>query len=247
MTPPTLLAYVPWQLRDIFPRAVVPVVLFAVFGGIPIAATMSGVGAAASPDPEALGAMLRIVFLGVAPLCLTLGAFLLMTRSIAEDRERQYVRFVFSHPVAPAPYYLTRFVVGILTFLVCFLPVPLVLRAFGADVPLLGSLMAMFTILVLVGGLTTLCASLANKDGLALIVVYVATQSLQRLEAQDVLPAWAAPIARGLPPLESLNLAMKTLLEGGQWPVTDLVHIIGYGLGLLIAGLLVVRRAPLVR
>ncbi len=247
MTPPTLLAYVPWHVRDILPRAVVPMVLFAVFGGIPIAATMAGAGNTAPPDPEAVGAMLRLVFIGVAPLCLTLGAFLFMTRSLAEDRERQYVRFLFAHPVAPAPFYLSRFVVGLLTFLICFVPVPLALRAFGADVPLLASLVAMASILVLIGGLATLCAAIANKDGLVLIIVYIATQSLQRLAVQDALPEWLQAVARGLPPIESLNLVLKTLLEGGTWPVTDLVHVIGYGLGLLAAGLLVIRRAPLVR
>jgi ABC-type transport system involved in multi-copper enzyme maturation permease subunit len=247
MTRSAILAYVPWHVRDLLPRAAVPVALFVVFGGIPIAATMSGAGNNAPPDPDALSQMLRLVFIGVAPLCFTLGAFLLMTRSIAEDRERHYVRFLFAHPVAPAPYYLSRFVVGLVLFLVCFVPVPLGVRAFGGDVPLGGSLMAMLTVLVLIGGLTTLCASLANKDGLVLIVVYIATQTLQRLAAQDVLYEWAQPIARGLPPVGSINDVIKTLLEGGPWPVNDLVHIIGYGLGLLVAGLLVIRRAPLVR
>lgn len=247
MTLRPLIAYVPWQLRDIFPRALVPLVLFAVFGGIPVAVTLRGVGNAAPPDPEAFGAMLRMIYIGVVPLCFTLGAFLFMTRSIAEDRERSYVRFLFAHPVAPEHFYLSRFVVGLLTFAACFLPVPLVLRAYGADVPVLGSLVAMASVFALVGGLTTLCAAFANKDGLALIIVYVVTQSLQRLATQDVLPAWAEPIVRGLPPIDSLNLVMKSLLEATDWPVTDIIHVVGYGLGLLAAGLFVLRRSPLVR
>lgn len=247
MTLRPLIGYMPWQLRDIFPRALVPLVLFAVFGGIPVAVSMQGVGNAAPPDPEALGAMLRMVYIGVAPLCFTLGAFLFMTRSIAEDRERSYVRFLFAHPVAPGHFYLSRFIVGLLTFAACFLPVPLVLRAYGADVPVIGSIVAMFSVFVLIGGLTTLCAAFANKDGLALIVVYVVTQSLQRLATTDVLPGWVQPIVRGLPPIESLSLIMKSLLEATDWPVTDIIHVVGYGIGLLVAGLLVLRRAPLVR
>lgn len=247
MTLRALIAYVPWQVRDIFPRAVVPLALFAIFGGIPIATELSGVGNAAPPEPEALRQMLRVIFIGVTPLCLTLGAFLFMTRSIAEDRERHYVRFLFAHPVAPAPFYLSRYVVGLLTFLLCFLPVPLTLRAFGADVPVLGTMLAMLAIFVLIGGLTTLCAAIWNKDGLALIVVYIAVQSLQRLATQGVLYDWLRPFVRGLPPIASLNSVMQSLLDASGWPVTDLVHVIGYGLGLLAAGLLVIRRAPLVR
>src|SRR5690606_30056174 len=110
------IAYVPWQLREIFPRALVPLVLFAIFGGIPVAVAMQSAGNTAPRDAEAVGGLLRAVYLGVAPLCLTLGAFLFMTRSIAEDRERSYVRFLFAHPVAPAGFYLSRFVVGLLTF-----------------------------------------------------------------------------------------------------------------------------------
>lgn len=247
MTLRPLLGYVPWHLRDIVPRALVPLVLFGVFAGIPVAVSLGGVGSAAPPDAEALGAMLRLVYVGVAPLCLTLGAFLFMTRSIAEDRERSHVRFFFSHPVAPAPFYLSRFIVGLATFAACFLPVPLLMRALGADVPLLGSMVAMLTVFMLIGGLTTLCAALTNKDGLALIIAYVVTQALQRLAATDALPAWSQPIARGLPPIESLNLIMKSLFEATDWPVTDIIHVVGYGLGLLVAGLLVLRRAPLVR
>lgn len=247
MTLSTLRAYAPWQLRELVPRAFVSVAMFIVFAGIPVYATMHSQRNNPDFNPDALGRILKMVYVGVTPLCFTLGAFLFMTRSIAEDRERNYVRFVFSHPVAPVPYYLNRFVIGLGLFTLCFLPVPLVVRYLGADVPLLGTIVAMLATLVLIGGLTTLCAALTAKDGLALILVYMGTQMLQELSAQDILYEWMQPIVRGLPPIEPLKLVVKSLVEGASWPVTDLVHVFGYGIGLLVAGLLVIRRAPLVR
>lgn len=247
MTLRQLRDYAPWQLRELLPRAFVPMAMFAVFAGIPVYAMWHAERNNPGFAAEALPNILRAAYSGVVPLCLTLGSFLLMTRSIAEDRERQYVRFLFSHPVPPAPLYLMRFLLGIGLFVLCFLPVPLLVRHFGGDVPVLGTVMAMLLTLVLVGGLTTLCAALTQKDGLMLILAYMGTQLLQQLSAADVLYEWLKPIVRGLPPIGSLSTVVKTLLDGAAWPVTDMIHVGGYGLGLLVAGLLVIRRAPLVR
>lgn len=247
MTLHALRDYVPWQARDILPRAFVPMALFLVFAGIPIAGMLSMGDTPNGVAPENIGSFLRAAYIGVAPLCMTLGAFMFMTQGPAVDRERQFVRFLFAQPVAPAAFYLQRFVVGLLLFIACFLPVPLVMRAYGAEIPIVGSIVAMGASLVLIGGLTTLCAALVNKDGLLLIVVYLLTQLAQRLSGQGILWEWARPIARGLPPVESLGMVVKSLLEATDWPVTDLVHVFGYGIGLLVAGLLVIRRAPLAR
>ena len=155
MTLNVLRDYAPWQLRELVPRAFVSVAMFIVFAGIPVFATVHGARANSTYDPTALGDILRVVYYGVTPLCMTLGAFLLMTRSIAEDRERQYVRFMFAHPVPPASLYLMRFVLGVLLFIVCFLPVPLVVRYFGAEVALGGTIAAMALTLTFIGGMTT--------------------------------------------------------------------------------------------
>jgi hypothetical protein len=247
MTLRVLRAYAPWQLRDLLPRAVVPAAICVVLGGLPVYATVHAQRGTPAADPVALRNILTLAYVGVVPLALTIGAFLFMIRSIAQDRERQYVRFLFSHAVAPASFYLSRYVVGLVTFLLCFLPVPLLVRQLGADVPVLGSLVAMVAALTLIGGLATLCAALWTRDGLAVVLVSLITQSLQRLGAQDVLSDWLQPIVRGLPPIDTLGSVVDALVRGGAWPTTDLIHVIGYGLGLLVAGLLLVRRAPLVR
>lgn len=247
MTLMTLRAYAPWMVRELVPRALVPMVLFGVFAGLPVYAMVHSQRSDPSYNLEALGNILTMAYVGTIPLCCTLGAFLFMTRSIAEDRERQYVRFLFSHAVAPAQFYLTRYVVGLLTFLLFFLPLPLVVRYYGADVPLAASMLAMTVTLVFVGGLTTLCAALVDKEGLALVFVYAGSQLLQRLHTQDVLADWLDPVAQALPPVGPLGTVIDTLLRGGEWPTNELILVVGYGLGMLVAGLLVLRRAPLVR
>lgn len=245
MTLKSLIAYVPWQLRDILPRAFVPMVLFGVFAGLPIAVATSS--HAPEMTPEQFGQFLRTIFTGVAPLCFTLGGFLFMTRSIAEDRERQHTRFYFSHPVSPSAFYLSRFVVGLMAFLACFLPVPLAFLAYGADISLLGTMGAMLVALLLIGGLTTVCAALSNKDGVVLIIAYVASQAVHRAVEQGLTSAALRPLAAVLPPIDTMNDVMETMLRAGSWDLGDIAHVALYGLGLLAVGLFLLRRGPLVR
>ena len=247
MTPRTLLAYVPWLARDLSTKAIVPLVFCLTLGGIPTLAWSSTQDVLDIRGNPVQAAFLQDVYLNLAPLCFTLGAFLFMTQSVALDRERQHVRFLFAQPVPPAGFYLTRFVVGLGLYLLCFLPLPLALRAVGVDIPVVGSLVALFATLVLIGGLSTLCGALVQREGLLLIVTYVGVQVMQQVARQDLLPDWGAAVARGLPPILSLGDVMRALLRGLDWPTTDLVHILGYGLGMFAAGLLVLRRAPLVR
>lgn len=246
MTLRALTAYAPWHFRDVVTRALVPMAFFSVFGGLPIAASFYA-RPKTGATPEQVAQFVQMVYVNVAPLCILLGAFLSMTQGISADREKQHVRFVFAHPVAPALFYLQRFVITVFTYALFFVPVPLALRAMGATVPLLESAVAMGTAVILIGGLTTLLAALTNRDGIVLILTWVLTQTLQQLASQGSIAEWVRPVVRGLPPAGSLNEALQSLLMAGEWPVTDLVHINGYGLGLLIAGLLVLRRAPLVR
>ncbi len=243
----TLRAYLPWHLRDVAVRALVPMASYLVIGGIPMLALHASQQAKANPDPALLSEGFASIYRAVGPLCCTLGGFMMMSQSVALDRERQHVRFLFATPVAPAAFYLQRFLVALVAFVALFLPVPLTMWALGADVTILGSIVGLVSALVLIGGLTTLAAALTHKDGVVVILIYVLTQTLQQLAAQDVLWEWARPFVRGLPPVHSLSEAMKSVFQGTDWPVTDLIHVNGYGLGLLVAGLLVVRRAPLVR
>ncbi len=240
------LAYVPWHVRDLFVRALVPLVFALLFGGLPLLARSKSVGPASLSDPELLS-FLRSLYVNLGPICVLLGSFLFMTNSIAPDRQRQHVRFQFAHPVSPPLHYLTRFITGLLLYIAIFAPLPLLLSLLGVDIAVVKSLVAIAATLVLIGGLSALCAALTEKEGLLLIAVFMVSQMLQELEAQDMLSDTVAGIARGLPPIRGLSFVTQQLFTAQAWPTNDMLHVFGYGLGMLAAALLIVRRAPLVR
>lgn len=247
MTLRPLLAYVPWHARDVFPRALVPLAVFAIVGGLPVFGYLRNQEIIDLANNASQADFVRAMFREVLPLAITLGAFLFMTQSVALDRDKQHTRFFFAHQVQPDAFYLQRFLVGLAVFLACFAPIPLVMNVLLPDLPVLGAFGALAIALVLVGGLTVLAGSLTRRDGLALILTFIIVRTLQQLSQADVLADWADPIARGMPPIQTMAELQRAFLAGGAFQWTDVVHVIGYGLGLLAAGLLVVRRAPLVR
>ncbi len=247
MTLRPLLAYLPWQARDMAVRALAPLAIILVVGGIPVFAFLRSQEVVDLVNDAMQADFVKNVYQSVASLAITLGAFLFMTSSVALDRDKQHVRFFFSHQVNPASYYLQRFFVGMAVFLALFAIAPLGVELFLTDVNVLGSLAAFALTMVLVGGLTVLAASLTNRDGLALVLSFVVIRTLQQLAAQDLVAEWMRPIVRGLPPIETMTVISRALVEGNTFQATDVIHVLGYGLGMLAAGLLVMHRGPLVR
>lgn len=247
MTLRPLLAYLPWQAREMAVRGLAPLAILLVVGGIPTYAFLNGQDVVDLANNSTQADTVKAIYQSVASLAITLGAFLFMSSSVALDRDKQHVRFFFSRQVNPVNYYLQRFVVGMLLFLALFGIVPGAIELFMTDVNVLGSIGAFAISLVLIGGLTVLAAALTNRDGLALILSFVIIRTLQQLSTQDLLPDWMEPVARGLPPIETMAQLSKALVEGNTFQTTDLIHVVGYGLGLLVAGLIVMRRSALVR
>ncbi len=228
-------------------RGLAPLAILLVVGGIPTYAFLNGQDVVDLANNSTQADTVKAIYQSVASLAITLGAFLFMSSSVALDRDKQHVRFFFSRQVNPVNYYLQRFVVGMLLFLALFGIVPGAIELFMTDVNVLGSIGAFAISLVLIGGLTVLAAALTNRDGLALILSFVIIRTLQQLSTQDLLPDWMEPVARGLPPIETMAQLSKALVEGNTFQTTDLIHVVGYGLGLLVAGLIVMRRSALVR
>lgn len=247
MTLRPLIAYFPWLARDLAVRALAPLLVVLVLGGLPIYGMLNQQEVVDLANNAQQADMVRQVFNGIAPLAIALGGFLMMTQSIALDRDRQHVRFFFSHQVSPASFYLGRFLLAMVVFNAVFAVAPLVVEFALVDINVLGTLAAFSLQLLLVGSLGVLCASLTHKDGLALVLSYFVMRTLQQLSAQDVLADWADPIVKGLPPFETLNGLVRALIAGTDFQWTDVTHVVAYAIGLLIAGLLVIRRAPLVR
>jgi hypothetical protein len=247
MTLRPFIAYLPWLARDLAVRALAPLLVVVILGGLPIYGMLSSQEVVDLANNAQQAEMVRQVFNGIAPLAIALGGFLMMTQSVALDRDRQHVRFFFSHQVSPTTFYLGRFLLALVVFNAVFAVAPLIVEFALVDINVLGTLAAFSLQMVLVGSLGVLCASLTHKDGLALVLSYFVIRTLQQLSVQDVLANWADPIVKGLPPFEMLNGLVRTLMAGTEVQWTEVVYVVGYGIGLLIAGLLVIRRAPLVR
>lgn len=247
MTLQPLLAYLPWQLREAAARAVGPVIIFAVLGGLPLWGMVAGNPEFDLANPQ-VQAIAQQMFQGNASLCIVIGGLLLMTRTVAQDRERQHVRILFAHPVPPALFYLQRYLLGLLCFLVLFVSVPLVYSWLAAPVPVLGTIKAAALLGALIGALGLLCAAITQKDGLVLLALLLISTTLHELRTSDVLPRWAELVTWALPPIGFGTDLVSLLLRDAPLPDgNELMLVGGYTVGMLAAALFIIRRAPLVR
>ena len=99
----------------------------------------------------------------------------------------------------------------------------------------------------LIGSLAYLCGALLNKDGILLVGVALISFTLQRaVQAGEMppgprcLPTDCRPFSR-LETLSSLWLAERAATSG------DIALVLLYALGMLVAALVIIRRAPLAR
>lgn len=241
-----LAAYARWHVREALPRMITPLALFAALGGFPLWALANQVGLDAMGVPgSSENSTAMQMYSTMLSLSITLGSIVVASGIIALDRERQYYRFLFSHPVVPWQFYLQKYLLTAALFGLAMMVIPLVYSAVVADVPVLGVAAAAILYAFIYGSLAMLCGALLNKDGIAFIGVIVVTSVLQ--ESAQMLPGWLAQVARALPPLKVADTVRRDLLAGNAVDTGDVVLVVTYSLGMLIAALLLVRRAPLAR
>jgi len=160
------------------------------------------------------------------------------------DIKQGYYRGYFSKPIAPWSYYLQRWLLGGLAVLTVWLGLSL-LVAFGAgtgvDLPRVAAVGIGY---LLIGGTVPLFSTLTSRDWLVAFLVYFFEMRLH--DVHEVMTRLGSEVPRAiewllvvLPPFH-LVAANKPLPGTG-----DLVHVIGYGLGMVIAALLLLRFRPL--
>jgi hypothetical protein len=247
MTLRPLLAYAPWQARDAAVRALAPLFVVFAIAGLPLYAFMSSQELTDfTSDPRATELALQ-AYDGAVSLAMLIGAFLLMGNSSALDRDKLHVRFLFAHPVAPEAFYLQRFLVSLVVSTVIFAAVPLVFSWLAVPVPVLGTLKAYLVIQLLIGSLAALCGAITARDGLVLIITYIASNVLQQLDRAEQLAPWLSTLSKGLPPIGAMERTADALIAGTAIVTNELILVAGYALGLLLVALVIVKRAPLVR
>jgi hypothetical protein len=177
----------------------------------------------------------------------TLGSVAMMNQIVALDRERQYFRFLFAHRVRPWHFYLQRFAVALLLLVALFATIPIGFSLFVTPVSAVPALQSMALYGFLVGSLAMLCGALVQRDGIALIVVFAAASVLQQAKRMGNLPSVLGVLADALPPFHRASVIRTEWLTGVAVDAGDLLIVIGYGLAMLVAALVVVKRFPLVR
>lgn len=245
MSATPLAAYTKWHVWETLPRLATPVALFLVLGAMPIAtfANARGIDALQLPGEEQRQALM--IYTQMLMLCITLGSIVVASGIIALDRERQYFRFLFSHPVVPWQFYLQKYLISALLFALVMMVIPVGFSLVVTDVPVLAVALSSLLYALLYGSLAMLCGALLNKDGIAFIAVIVVSSSLQ--ETRQLLPTWLAHVADALPPFKVADGVRRALLNGAAVDTGDLLHVIAYSAGMLVAALVFVRRAPLAR
>ncbi len=241
-----LVAYLPWQARDVALKVFAPFLLFFVMAGLPLWGMASEIDVSIfSRDARFQEIALRL-WPGTAELCITIGSILLMSGSFALDREKQHVRILFANQVPPAMFYLQRFAVGLGLFALSFTLVPVMFSQI-VTVPVLGTLLALLLTAFFIGSLALLIGACTQRDGLVFIAVYLVSNILQGLTQGGMGPNWLRGFAWILPPVKQLSDFSGAWLGGRTVEPTDLVLVLGYGVGMLVSALVLIKRAPLVR
>lgn len=242
-----LLAYAPFQARDALLKALMPVALFAVMGGVPLwaFANQTGLAALQTPSPQQDSALtLYVQFLSAS---MTLGAVVLVHGLAALDRERQHFRFLFAQPVVPWQYYLQQFAVATVLFVAGIALIPIGFSLVFTDVPVLPVLQSALMYALLYGSLALLTGSLLNRDGVLYILVVIVGFTLQQLDRADALSDAMAAVAHALPPFAAADAVRTRWLAERALEGNDLTLIVGYSVGMLVSALFLIRNKALAR
>ncbi len=241
------LAYLRWHARDALLRCLAPLLIFGAIAGLPIRSLADRFGLAEiRADGELQRSVLQI-YTQTLTLSMTLGAVLLLSGFVAQDRDRGHVRFLFAAPVSPWQHYAMRALVSGLMFVAAFGTIPLLFSWLVIPVPLAGVLQSAALYAALYGGLAMLAGALVNRDGVIFILVVGTSTILQQLDKGEMLSRPLAGLARVLPPLVLADGVRSKLLDGQAPAAADLLHLLLYTLAMFALAFLVIRRAPLAR
>lgn len=224
--------YLPWMLRDMLLSQGLVLLIVGIFAYV-ITVQIEPVPPA-DRGPFLVGNLVTqvgwiFVLLGTAGI-------------VSTDRNQGFYRSYFSRPVSPPLFYLQRWLVG---SVLIALVVPLVSLGFAlavgwfpVDWAVVGRLELFYFLL---GGLIFLSSALIRIDWLVGFMVLMLQSMLHNFHNVPTLklPAFWETFYRMLPPFHLTNVNAPSLTT------TQLIHVLLYGAGLVLAALAVLRWRPL--
>lgn len=232
----------PWRYLPIhaFDVARGPLLLFVlVSAGLSLVIWRLKASDTASPSPDQLLPALVSGTLMVAVLFATGGG-------AGVDIKQGYYRAYFSKPMAPWWFYLQRWLLGGLAVMLVplFLGLGLQLAlgsGTGLDWEIFGHVAIGF---LLVGGVVLLASTVTARDWLLAFLIYFLQARLQNVKDLFALTGnelpWSVKTLHAILPPFHLAAPGKDLPTG-----TDLIHVLAYGIALVVTALLVLSWRPL--
>ncbi|HEX7545374.1 MAG TPA: hypothetical protein VF368_01520 [Gemmatimonadaceae bacterium] len=247
-TPSRLIAHSRYVLQDyLLLRASLPLVFVSFVAWIIVRQFARSAGPRQWADPHFLQAI-HSTYGNMAAVLMYFTVFLAVVAVMAVDRTTGYFRFFFSKPVNVVWYYLHTFCVhgaAVCTLLVVFA------LAWGTAMPHESLQRALYLGIIafaLIGGLGFGFGALTNADAALTPLSFVFAISTQSaLLDSSIPPRWLVVVARTLPPAVALEKTRALLNGAGPFLGAPLWHVLAYGAGGWVLGLIFLRARPLAR
>jgi len=248
LTPSRLLAQTRYVLEDyLLLRASIPVVFIGLVAWAVIRSTLHSIGPKQLADPR-FTAGIHSAYGTFSGLLFYFGAFLAVVAVMTVDRTTGYYRFFFSKPVNVVSYYLHTFAVhgaALCTLLVIlalawstWMPHESLHR--GALVGVIG--------FALVGGIGFALGAMTNLDAALTPLAYIFAFSAQTtLIGYSSPPKWLEIFAKVMPPTTDFEKLRAQLNAAQAVASSPLWHVLLYGAGGWILGLIFLRRRQIAR
>ncbi len=245
-----LLRYARYQAPEfVTHRLALPLILLVFAAGLPTYVMTKNTPPGWMQSPQGIN-LARQMFSQSITLFLPLGAFVAAVGVISADRQQGYFRFLFSKPINILAYYLQTYVLHAIIYVAVFGLIVWGYSAYTIHFSVHRAMEAAVLTFVLIGGLGLLFGAVTRFDAATLIVTYIAALVLQQLTlapAHGGLPEWLMTVGRGLPPVLKLDTLRDHLYAAQPLDSAQLWHVLGYGGGAAVIGLLLLRRLPLSR
>jgi hypothetical protein len=183
---------------------------------------------------------------GTWRVVLTVAVLIAVGGVMGTDVQRGYYRTYFSKPMAPAWFYLQRFLLGVAAVIVAPLlyGVGVRLALHTPDFGLHGTLFAAIAMgTLLIGGATLLLSTVTSRDWLVVFLLVFVQHRIGDVvqftsRSGVTLPRWIVWPWRLLPPFHLVDPSVA--LHG-----SELAHVLLYGVGMIVAALAIMAYRPL--